>query len=355
VARQSSAGAGAALAFNRVSKRFGSVTALDEVSFEVARGEFLSLLGPSGSGKSTVQRLIGGFERPDAGEIRMHGKSVQHLPAYLRDTATVFQSGALFPHLSIFDNVAYGLKARDTASAEIEARVLRMLDIVRLGDLAARFPAQLSGGQKQRVALARALVVEPAIVLFDEPLSALDLGLRLELRSEIKALHDTLAFASVYVTHDQSEAMAMSDRIAILNHGRIEQIDTPEVIFREPASEFVFRFLGEFCFLPATADGGDLRLDIDTIHPARHAGAVRSGPARLYFRPQWLKLGRDAQSCETQIEARFKFREFLGESYRYHVEVGDSVLKADHPAVLDLQPGEAIPLGWNSKEAVVYQ
>ena len=229
------------------------MTALDDVSFEVERGEFLSLLGPSGSGKTTVQRLIGGFERPETGEIRMHGQSVHHLPAHMRNTATVFQSGALFPHLSIFENIAFGLRVRGAPQRDINSRVMRMLDIVRLAGFEARFPSQVSGGQKQRVALARALVVEPAIVLFDEPLSALDLSLRLELRSEIKALHGALTFTAVYVTHDQSEAMAMSDRIAILNHGRIEQLDAPEVIFRRPASEFVFCFLGE-SLLPACDD-----------------------------------------------------------------------------------------------------
>lgn len=355
MAKQTIAGAGSSLAFDCVSKAYGSVRALDAVSFEVRQGEFLSLLGPSGSGKSTIQRLIGGFEKPDSGDILMRGQRVQHLPAHLRSTATVFQSGALFPHLTIFDNVAYGLRTRGASQEEIAGRVSRILDIVRLGGLERRFPAQLSGGQKQRVALARALVVEPAIVLFDEPLSALDLGLRLELRAEIKALHEQLSFTAVYVTHDQSEAMAMSDRIAILNRGRFAQIDRPEVVFHAPANEFVFCFLGESCFLPAIIDGEKLLIGSDIVVSVDGKAALRPGPARVYFRPPWLKLGREATGCATQVPGRFRFREFLGESYRYHVEIEGSLLKIDHAAALDLAPGETVPLGWNAGAGVVFQ
>jgi ABC-type Fe3+/spermidine/putrescine transport system ATPase subunit len=235
----------AALDLESVRRTFGTVVAVDDISLAVARGEFVTLLGPSGSGKTSTLRLIGGFEELDAGAIRINGERIDHLPPYQRDTATIFQSGALFPHKTVAENVSYGLRMRKFPKLEMEERIRRYLDIVRLKGLEDRYPGQLSGGQKQRVALARSLVVRPAILLFDEPLSALDLSLRLQLRAEIKRLHDELAFSAIYVTHDQSEAMAMSTRVAVMNRGRIEQIDSPERVFHEPANEFVYTFIGE--------------------------------------------------------------------------------------------------------------
>jgi ABC-type Fe3+/spermidine/putrescine transport system ATPase subunit len=355
LARDGAVETSTALAFDRIVKRFGSVAALNDVSFEVRQGEFLSLLGPSGSGKSTIQRLTGGFDTPDDGEIRIFGERVERLPAYLRSTTTVFQSGALFPHLTVFENVAFGLRVKRVSAAAINRRVRRSLDIVRLGGFDERLPAQLSGGQKQRVALARALVIEPSIVLFDEPLSALDLGLRLELRSEIRALHDEFRFTAVYVTHDQSEALAMSDRIAVLNAGRIEQIDHPAVVFKYPASEFTFRFLGESCSLEGTVEAQGIRLDGNVFVTPPSSHAAKPGPVRLYFRPSWLKLASASAACDTRIIGRFKLAEYLGESYRYHVEVGASILKIDQASLIDLQPGETVAIGWNASDAVVFQ
>ena len=227
----------AALELSNARRAFGKVVAVDNVSLTLEKGEFVTLLGPSGSGKTSTLRLIGGFEELDSGSISINGERIDHLPPYHRDTATIFQSGALFPHKTVAENVAFGLRMRKLPKPEIEKRVTQVLETVRLQGYQTRFPSQLSGGQKQRVALARSLAVRPAILLFDEPLSALDLSLRLQLRAEIKRLHDEFKFTAVYVTHDQGEAMAMSSRVAIMNKGRIEQIGPPTEIFQKPSSE----------------------------------------------------------------------------------------------------------------------
>ncbi len=216
-----------AVRFDHVSRHFGSVRAVDDVSFEIRDGEFFSMLGPSGSGKTTCLRLIAGFELPTAGHLLLHGGDVSATPPYDRDVNTVFQDYALFPHMSVWENVAYGLMIRRVPKAERRRRAEEMLAMVKLGDLAGRRPAQLSGGQRQRVALARALVNRPSVLLLDEPLGALDLKLREAMQEELKALQRQVGITFVYVTHDQGEALAMSDRVAVFNRGRVEQIDTP--------------------------------------------------------------------------------------------------------------------------------
>jgi ABC-type Fe3+/spermidine/putrescine transport system ATPase subunit len=343
-----------ALALENVTKRYGQVKAVDGITLRVQRGEFLSVLGPSGSGKTTVQRLIGGFEQPDSGSISILDQGVETLPPYRRDTATVFQSGALFPHKTVFENVAYGLHVRKVAKPEITRRVRKALDIVRLSGVEERYPSQISGGQKQRVALARALVVEPAVVLFDEPLSALDLTLRVEMRTEIKALHTDLGFTAIYVTHDQSEAMAMSDRIAVMRSGRVEQLDTPERIFAAPASEFVFRFIGESSFLPVQVDGRGISVSGEPV-AAPCAKALPQGSVRLFFRPSWLHVGDPAEQCENRLPVRVKFVEFLGNVYRYHLDAGSSVVVVDRRNPLGVPVGTTVTLGWNSSEMMVFQ
>jgi ABC-type Fe3+/spermidine/putrescine transport system ATPase subunit len=232
-----------------VTKRFGDTVAVDALDLFVEHGEFLSLLGPSGCGKTTTLRLIGGFEQPDEGEIRIGGENVRGLPAYKRDVNTVFQSYALFPHLNVRDNVAYGLKQRGLRRSARLRRAAEMLDIVRLGHLANRRPRQLSGGQQQRVALARALVLEPKVLLLDEPLGALDLKVRKELQIELKRIQHEVGITFVYVTHDQEEALAMSDRVAVMNAGRIEQLGPPREIYDTPATRFVADFIGETNFI----------------------------------------------------------------------------------------------------------
>jgi putative spermidine/putrescine transport system ATP-binding protein len=232
-----------------VTKRFGDVVAVDALDLEVQPGEFLSLLGPSGCGKTTTLRLIAGFERPDEGEVRIGASDVSGLPPYKRGVNTVFQSYALFPHLTVGENVAYGLKQRGLGRKERRARAVGMLELVRLSGFERRKPKQLSGGQQQRVALARALVMQPRVLLLDEPLGALDLKVRRELQIELKRIQNEIGITFVYVTHDQEEALAMSDRVAVMHAGRIEQLGAPREIYDRPATRFVADFIGETNFI----------------------------------------------------------------------------------------------------------
>src|SRR5215210_8041930 len=232
-----------------VTKRFDDVVAVDSLDLVVYRGEFMSLLGPSGCGKTTTLRLIAGFEQPDEGQVLIGGEDVVGRPPYRRDVNTVFQSYALFPHLTVGENVAYGLKQRGLDRRERQARARVALELVRLPELAGRKPRQLSGGQQQRVALARALVMEPKVLLLDEPLGALDLKVRKQLQLELKRIQATVETTFVYVTHDQEEALAMSDRVAVMSHGRIEQVGTPREIYDSPSSSFVADFIGETNFI----------------------------------------------------------------------------------------------------------
>lgn len=330
-----------ALRLQQVVKRYGNHVAVDGIDLTVAQGEFLTLLGPSGCGKTTTLRLIGGMDRPDSGAIEINGRRVDSLPSYKRDTATVFQSGALFPHMTVAENVAYGLKMRGVSSAEAAPRVARMLEVVRMAGFANRFPSEMSGGQRQRVALARAMVVEPSILLFDEPMSALDLKLRLELRTEIRRLHDEIGYTAVFVTHDQSEAMALSDRIAVINKGKIEQIGTPIDIFEHPASEFVYTFVGESC---------SLDLDAQTNVHLSHRPAQ---PQRLYLRPSHLRLV-NGSGAENHIAARVTDVEYIGGAYRVHAEVDGGKLFFDSAVAPSLGPDHVIKIGWNSADATYF-
>lgn len=234
-----------AVAFDSVSRLFGEVRAVDAVSFEIADGEFFAMLGPSGSGKTTCLRLIAGFEQPSSGRVLVHGEDVSGVPPYARDVNTVFQDYALFPHMSVGENVEYGLMIRKVPKDERRRRAEEMLALVKLDGLYARRPSQLSGGQRQRVALARALINHPRVLLLDEPLGALDLKLREAMQQELKSLQRKVGITFVYVTHDQGEALAMSDRLAVFNHGRIEQIGTPAEVYDHPATEFVAGFVGQ--------------------------------------------------------------------------------------------------------------
>ena len=285
------------IAAERVSKRYGDVVAVADASFEIARGEFFSMLGPSGCGKTTMLRMIAGFETVTSGVLRLDGVDVAGVPPYRRAVNTVFQNYALFPHLSVFENVAFGPRIRGLAREALTRRVAQMLDVVRLGDLAGRKPRQLSGGQRQRVALARALVNDPSALLLDEPLSALDLELRRQMQGELKRIQREVGITFVFVTHDQEEALTMSDRIAVMRDGRLEQIGTPEEIYDTPASAFVARFIGIANLLPVTVEritgeraivrlAGDRRGEVATGGGRFTAGA----PAILMIRPERLQL-----------------------------------------------------------------
>ena len=259
-----------------VTKRFGDVRAVDSLDLEVRHGEFLSLLGPSGCGKTTTLRLIAGFEQPDEGEVLISGRNVAGLPPYRRDVNTVFQNYALFPHLSVLDNVAYGLKQRNLGRGERRRKARELLELVRLPGVKGRKPRELSGGQQQRVALARALVMSPRVLLLDEPLGALDLKLRKQLQVFLKTLHGDLGITFVYVTHDQEEALAMSDRVAVMNGGRIEQLGSPRDIYDAPAGAFVADFIGETNFI------------------RRNGGVVA-------LRPEQIELGAGPEGLEAQV------------------------------------------------------
>ena len=246
--------ADAVIELDHVGKRFADVTAVRDASFTVRRGEFFSILGPSGCGKTTTLRMIAGFEAPTAGRILLEGQDVSRTPPYRRNVNTVFQHYALFPHLSVYDNVAFGPRSRKLPAAEVDRRVREVLAVARLEELAPRKPAQLSGGQQQRVALARALVNSPSALLLDEPLGALDLRLRQTMQLELKRIQRDVGITFIHVTHDQDEALAMSDRLAVMNAGRVEQIGTPREIYHSPATVFVAAFIGSANLLPARVD-----------------------------------------------------------------------------------------------------
>ena len=268
----------AAVEFKDVSRHYGKVRAVDGVSIAIQDGEFFSMLGPSGSGKTTCLRLIAGFEQPSSGSIRIHGVEAAGVPPYERDVNTVFQDYALFPHMNVLDNVAYGLMVKGVAKAERHARSAEALAMVALESYGERKPSQLSGGQRQRVALARALVNRPRVLLLDEPLGALDLKLREQMQGELKSLQRKLGITFVYVTHDQGEALSMSDRVAVFNHGRIEQVDTPRNLYMRPATVFVAGFVGTSNVL--------------VRRPGAEAWPAPAQPFSL--RPEHIRLAREA-------------------------------------------------------------
>ena len=288
----------AVISVEHVSKRYGDYVAVQDVSFQIGRGEFFSMLGPSGCGKTTMLRMIAGFEEVSSGVLRLEGVDVVGVPPYRRSVNTVFQNYALFPHLSVFDNVAFGPRIRQMPGDQIDKRVRDMLDVVRLGDFAGRKPSQLSGGQRQRVALARALVNGPSALLLDEPLSALDLELRRQMQLELKRIQRDVGITFVFVTHDQEEALTMSDRIAVMRTGRLEQVGTPEEIYDSPESAFVARFIGSANLIPVTVEGtaggrATLRLPGGVVADVATDGRsfAKGAAALLMIRPERLEIG----------------------------------------------------------------
>jgi spermidine/putrescine transport system ATP-binding protein len=278
------------VALDGVTRTFDGVVAVDDVSLEVASGEFFSLLGPSGCGKTTSLRMIAGFERPDAGRIAIGDADVTETPPHRRPVNTVFQSYALFPHLTVEQNVGFGLRFTDIAKDEGRRRVAEILDLVRLGELGKRRPHQLSGGQQQRVALARALVLSPSVLLLDEPLGALDAKLRRGLQVELKTLQREVGITFVYVTHDQEEALTMSDRLAVMHAGSVQQLGTPRDVYEAPATAFVADFLGVSNLMPGTC-GGDGRVTVDGVTlEARQGDVAATGDVRLTIRPERVEI-----------------------------------------------------------------
>jgi ABC-type Fe3+/spermidine/putrescine transport system ATPase subunit len=316
-----------------VTRRFGEVAAVDAVDLEVRPGEFLSLLGPSGCGKTTTLRLIAGFERPDEGHVRIGGRDVSRLPAYKRNVNTVFQSYALFPHLSVRDNIAYGLKQRGLGRRERSSRAAEMLELVRLSGLEARKPRQLSGGQQQRVALARALVMQPQVLLLDEPLGALDLKVRKELQIELKRIQEEIGITFVYVTHDQEEALAMSDRVAVMNAGRIEQLGAPGEIYDSPATGFVASFIGDTNFV--RANGREVAIRPEHLRVARSGDGLGGAVvAKMVIGP--------AVQCVVRLEDG---QEVLVREQRSKQAQGVETLVEGERVIVSWVDGEALELG----------
>jgi len=306
-----------------VTKTYGRTAALDNVSLEIASGEFITLLGPSGSGKTTLLMVLAGFIRPDSGEIHFGDREVTLVPPHKRDIGMVFQNYALFPHMTVAGNLAYPLKLRGVARAEVDARVARALDMVQLAGLGERQVDQLSGGQRQRVALARAIIFEPRILLMDEPLSALDKKLREQMQIEVRHLHQRLGMTTVYVTHDQREALTMSDRIAVINHGRLRQIDKPQDLYERPNNRFIAEFIGESHFLPVEVRGGTAYLGeraMRLAEPPRHQAAAQF----LVLRPEKLKVIDATDGAGLNVFAG-QVKEFVyqGESSLLYVSLAD--------------------------------
>ena len=337
------------IAVESLTKRFGTAAAVSAVSLSVEEGELFTLLGPSGCGKTTLLRLIAGFYAPDEGEIRFGDRVVNEVPPHERGIGMVFQNYALWPHMTVAENVAYGLKLRKVASPEIGRRVEGVLDKVGLAGLGGRYPGQLSGGQQQRVALARALVLNPQILLLDEPLSNLDAKIRIQVRSEIRKLQKELAITAVYVTHDQEEALAMSDRVAVFSQGRVCQVGPPKALYERPANRFVADFIGVNNLVEGTVrsvDGPARTLRAETalgelaaIHDGRLA---RGDRCVICMRPENVTLEESAGE-KNRFEGRIAFAAYLGNTLRYDVDLGGGVVfKAD---VGDPWHHEQLPAG----------
>jgi spermidine/putrescine transport system ATP-binding protein len=341
-----------------VTKRYGDHPAVDGVSFEIRRGEFVSLLGPSGCGKTTTLRILAGFVEPESGEVEIAGRSMAGVPPYRRPVNMVFQHYALFPHLSVADNIAYGPRRRGVARAEIARAVAESLELVNLAGFGDRYPQKLSGGQQQRVALARALVNRPQVLLLDEPLGALDLKLRRQMQIELKRLQELLGITFIYVTHDQEEALVLSDRIAVMNHGRIEQMDDARTVYDRPATPFVADFIGQTnlfrCRVEAVRDRrlelklGDLRLLARAVEPAPPPGTE----IHISVRPEHIGIGTEPLALDNSFAASVTRRVYLGALTSFHVSLGQDLTlvlaTSDQRLARGLERGTRVHVGWNA-------
>ncbi len=352
-----------------VVKTFGAVVAVNGVDLSIAEGTFLTLLGPSGCGKTTILRMIAGLEEPTAGDILIKGRRVNDIPIHKRNIGLVFQNYALFPHKTVFDNVAFGLKYRNVDKATIREKVARALDIVRLPGTEKRLPSQLSGGQQQRIALARAIVIEPDVLLLDEPLSALDANLREEMRVELKKIQRELSITTIFVTHDQEEALAMSDRVVVMSDGEKEQEGAPEDVYNRPASRFVADFLGYSNFIAGTIAGIDERCvrvrlgDGETLAVARAGSWAEGAPVEVVVRAEKIRIGAAAGETEpddTVFDGRIADVDYLGVTARYFVDVAGTRLQVistidEHPyregdrVVVTIRPRDCVLLDERGK------
>ena len=347
------------VALRGVSKSFGDVVALDDVSLNIRDGEFFTLLGPSGSGKTTVLRIVAGLTEPDAGEVLIGGASMRHVPAFERELAVVFQSLALFPHMSVSENIAFSLRMRRRSRSEISAAVREVLELMQLPDIGHRKITELSGGQRQRVALARALVYKPRLLLLDEPLSALDRRLREDMQLELTRLHRELGVTIINVTHDQHEALFVSDRLALMNAGKVVQVGAGRDIYDRPASEFVAAFLGDPVLLAGEvmADGGQRVFSTATLRLRVEADAPE-GPATLLLRPERLRLLErdvDVSLFDNVLAGEVSFAAFDGTGIFVQVELEGFTVSV-HTTMrdtLDVSIGDRVHVAWNAGEAAV--
>jgi spermidine/putrescine transport system ATP-binding protein len=352
---------GEAIRFEGVTKQFGDAVAVDDLNLTVGRNEFFSLLGPSGCGKTTTLRMVAGFEQPTEGAVYLDGEAVDNVPPYSRNVNTVFQSYALFEHLDVEGNVAFGLKRRKVDGAEIKTRVAEALELVQLAGREHSKPAQLSGGQKQRVALARALVNRPAVLLLDEPLGALDLKLRKQMQVELKEIQREVGITFLYVTHDQEEALAMSDRIAVMDEGVVQQCGPPEEIYETPTKTFVAGFIGVSNLLAGTVEGDGVRLSTGQLAAAQVPPDCQQGTAvHCSVRPEKIFLGSMVADGMVSVEGEIVERIYLGTTTQVIVELGPEVRvisleqNTDRSRADDRwEIGERIKLGWNPEHALV--
>jgi len=350
------------ITLEHVVKRFGSYVAVQDANFAIERGEFFSLLGPSGCGKTTTLRMIAGFELPTSGRILLEGKDVSQVPPYRRNVNTVFQHYALFPHMTVADNVAFGPRSQKVGQQETARRVEALLSVVRLTQYADRKPAQLSGGQQQRVALARALANYPSALLLDEPLGALDLKLRQAMQIELKRIQREIGITFIYVTHDQEEALTMSDRIAVMNEGRVEQIGTPQEIYHSPSSVFVANFIGVANLVPVIVqhvNGGDATVLVAGSHRVRvPTGTQRLRPgsaATVMVRPERLRLTETAPLDGTGVPVTLQHAVFQGPVVRCSLRAADGTEIVAHVGpeqpLPPLKPGLGLWVGWDLQAA----
>ena len=360
------------LLFDGITKRFGNLTAVDNVTVGVEKGEFFSLLGPSGCGKTTLLRMLAGFEKPDAGRIFLDGKDITNLPPNKRRVNTVFQNYALFPHLNVRENIAFGLKLAGRPKKEIEREVDAMLELIQMGDHELKRPSQISGGQKQRVAIARALVNHPQVLLLDEPLAALDLKLRQHMQIELDLIHDEVGITFLYVTHDQGEAMSLSDRIAVMNKGKIEQIDNPAKIYESPRSSFVAAFIGDTNFFDGVVDKSIdkeySRIKFTDFEPiiCFNDKKIRPGsPVHLSVRPEKIQISHEhPENPDGKLNifrAKAEDVVYQGSHTRFWVRIGEyriSVFQSHNRFLLDQRPikwGDTVWLYWHADDGYMLE
>lgn len=360
---------GRRIVLEHVTKTYDQFRAVDALDLDIAEGELVTLLGPSGSGKSTTLMMVAGFTTPDEGDIWVGERQVTRLPAHRRGIGVVFQQYALFPHMTVAENVAFPLQMRGLSRSECQDRVRRVLDLVELGPLGGRYPAELSGGQQQRVAFARAIVFDPPVLLLDEPLGALDKKLREALQLEIKLLHARLGLTMIYVTHDQGEALAISDRVAVMNQGRLEQIGQPHMLYDQPNSRFVADFIGDANFLRGVLTGPigaarQLRQDGGQVFDVADDGTTPEGAEiELMVRPERLDLLRSDGETDTGAPNRIKGRlvdlSYIGDSSKLKVDIGAGTyltarVQNQGRTITDYRIGQDLTLGWQVEDAVIF-